>query len=210
MLEDYLMTILREGKFNLEELTVRPVLKSIKARDLLEDLKACYQRLGGKSNFPSFSFYCRMVTGKCIVILDDHAHFNRYRNLTLRSSLYDQIPKYPKAGYQRYCRSYEKECLKAGMREGVWSSGTAEKYFGPAAEPGDFFGNGATGWKLQAYKDYLRDLSAFSAGYTLIPVSVYDNLMIDGKLVKIETILNSRHSQHERSLLRYLERRMRQ
>lgn len=209
ILQDYLIKILQSDQFLVNNTAIKSGSETIIKSGFGKDIENCYKSLGGlKSNYPLFHFKYEIVITKSIILLYDQLHFNRYRNITLQSSLYSKIPGYPKSNLQRYCRMHEKECLKSGMRSGLWTSGEAEDHFGQASASGDFFGNGAPGWKLQAFKDYLRDFSAFASGYKIIPVAVHDHLMVEGKLIKISSILTSRHSNHEEFLLRHIKRRM--
>src|SRR5687767_11147437 len=118
-----------------------------------EEIHAVYRQLGGI--LPEFPMW-RTTTGWDIefnglaVELDEYLHFNRYRAVTLASSLYAGLQRFPMAQYRAYCRTREPYCLKAGGYGGKWSNSSCEAQFGLAATNRDLEGNGSPRWKQRA------------------------------------------------------------
>lgn len=193
---------------------VDTILKRIEPGDIKKAgkekfAKEVYQELGGiQENFPAQDKIRTFIEPNIMLLIDEDLHFNRYRSLTLKSEIYRSLPDFPLENYRRYCRSYEKECIKAGLKAGTWSNKESDYYFGPSSSPGDFFRNGSGGWKLNAFKDYLEDLYWPSAGYKLLRFAVYDHIMADGKLVRIDSILERPAHPLQQHLLKFLERRI--
>ncbi len=59
--------------------------------------------------------------------LDEELHFNRYRELTLRSEVYQRLSGFPLEAYRDHARSREDECKKAGSYGGKWTNRSCEK-----------------------------------------------------------------------------------
>ncbi|MTI31272.1 DUF7255 family protein [Xanthovirga aplysinae] len=208
--KEYFGEILQSEGFSFEkdatDLLTIARLKKWKAFDLSMQV---YKDLSGiKNNLPIKDLNWDFKLNQTVVLLDNSSHFNRYRSITLRSSLYPQIKSFPLEPYRRYCRKYEKECLKSAIRVGLWANPEAEEYFGKPAEAGDFFGNGSPGWKLTAINAFFQDLAAFHYGYQLIRISVHDELFSENKLQRLEKLFESRNEKSKELLTKYLHRRL--
>ena len=181
---------------------------SVSEKKLLQDV---YGKLGGlkpelvKEIPPSFS---SLLVENRILTAHGELSFNRYKATVLRSPFYDNYAGFKVESYLRYCRQFEHNCLKAGLRAGVWTSALAELHFGRPAEAGDFFGNGSPGWKLIAYQDFLRDFSVPKAGLLQVHFAVYDQLMLNGKLAVLGDLLRSPGSDQYKAVVKYLRRRL--
>lgn len=156
-----------------------------------DTIDAVYKDLGGKGEFPVFDIRYEMVFNETVIRLDDHTHFNRYRSITFRSPVYSQLSGIDASKFKIFCRKYEKECLKSGVREGVWSSPLAERFFGSASAPGDFFGVGSPGWKLQAFNEFLGDLCCLINRRKLVRIPTYDTVLFNNQFTQIGKILKS-------------------
>jgi hypothetical protein len=168
-----------------------------------------YQMLGGKGDWTHLEPILPQIdSGSGFMILDEANHFNRYRLVTLRSDLYDQHCAFKKSDYQRFCRTFERECIKAATHENAWTTGVAEKHFGKAAEPGDFFGNGSPEWKLKAFQHFLTDHFTSSNKIALARLSIYDTVLVNKSLVRLDRLLMSGNMQNEEILKKYLTRRI--
>lgn len=200
----------REGvKYNDDQL---PGFKfsriSVSEKNLLLDV---YGKLGGlkpdlvKEIPPSFSSFG--VDNK-LVTAHAELSFNRYKATVLRSSFYESYAGFKTESYLRYCRQFENNCVKAGLRAGIWTSALAEQHFGRPAEAGDFFGNGSPGWKLIAYQDFLLDYAVLKAGLVPVHFAIYDHLMLNGKLVGLGDLLKSPGSDQYSAVVKYLRRRL--
>lgn len=76
--------------------------------------------------------------------LDEEKRFNRYRSITLDSNGYQRSECFSQQQfmqYKKYCKVYEDSCPHNG---GWWSSKGANRQFGLASSPGDFYGNGSS------------------------------------------------------------------
>jgi hypothetical protein len=212
---DQLMTrqldlILREGGATYEwqvELEIMPNYLDDKGKNWL---KTILEELGGNGTFPlleklKFDF----KIGRHLLLWDEEVHFNRYRHLTLKSELYQEMSFPFFESYKRLCRTYEKEALKAGMPLRIWSGPPlASSLFGPASEPGDFSGNGATGWKLLAYNSAQTDLQTRIHGYKLIRLNPYETIMTGGSLKRLDQLLINPKEEQRVVLFNWLMRKL--
>lgn len=149
-------------------------------------LKEVYYSLGGCLKDIPFKFGSwDIVTTNFIIELDEEQHFNRYRSVTLQSSIYDHYKWFDVKSYIGYCQSQENNCLKKAIRGGYWKNDSTEKQFGIAADNGDFSGNGSPRWKQRAFYDFCKD---FYSVVTQIPVyrfSIYDNIETSNGLIPL-------------------------
>ncbi|WP_373522753.1 hypothetical protein [Aquiflexum sp.] len=144
-----------------------------------------------------------------LFVYDDAVHFNRYRLTTLKSDLYSTFSFSWVDGYKRLCRTFEKECIKAGLQDRIWNGPPiASRIFGKSEEPGDLSGNGSSGWKLNAYNDAQYDLISRLHGYKLIRIPEYENIMIGGSLKKIDDLLLNPKEEYQRAILNWVSRKV--
>ena len=61
--------------------------------------------------------------------MDEELHFNRYRLITLNSSIYNSYRYFSIGKYKEYCRLYENKCLSFGKYGNKWMSNSSEKFF---------------------------------------------------------------------------------
>jgi hypothetical protein len=109
-------------------------------------------------------------------------HFNRYRLKTLRNEFYQDIPFFDLQKWRTYCRSKEKEALKGGLTDEVWTYPLAEKLLGKADDPGYFGGNASPGWKLHAIANFCLDLHCHHHKLKFNRLTPYDSFMAQGKI----------------------------
>lgn len=173
-------------------------------------LLSAFEILGGKG-FPPLLEKLRF-DGKFqryVWIYDDEVHFNRYRLQTLKSAIYEAFTFDWLESYKRLCRTYEKECLKTGMQARIWAGPPlAQRVFGTAEVSGDLSGNGASGWKLNAYNDAQYDLLCRLHGYKLIRIPQYEHLMIGGSLKKIDDLLLQPKDEHGNAIAKWMSRKL--
>lgn len=144
-----------------------------------------------------------------LFLYDDEIHFNRYRIKTFKTDLYDVFSFEWLEAYKRLCRTYEKDCLKAGLQERIWNGPPiATKVFGQSEEYGDLSGNGSSGWKLNAYNDAQYDLLTRLHGYKMIRIPQYETLMIGGGLKKIDELLRNPKEEHQKGIVNWISRKM--
>ena len=212
---DHLMTrqldlILKEGGADYDwqiDLEVNPKFLDQKGKAWLSKI---YEALGGKDGSPfleklKFDF----KIGRNLILWDDELHFNRYRLLTFRSEMYSEWTFPFAEGHKRLCRTFEKECLKAGLQQRIWCGPSiAINSFGQAEESGDFSGNGAPGWKMQAYNDCQYDLQTRIHGYKLIRLSPYETIMTGGSLKQLDQLLINPKEEQRTMLYNWVMRKI--
>ncbi|WPR77442.1 hypothetical protein [Algoriphagus sp. NG3] len=201
--------ILREGEVDFErdfELEVVPKYLDKKGHDWLSEI---YGDLGGVGQIPllkklKFDF----KLGRHLVLYDEEIHFNRYRLISYRSDFYSEM-NFPFTETQkRLCRTYERDCLKVGLQQRVWNGPPLARHsFGEAGEPGDFSGNGASGWKLIAYNDAQVDLQTRIHGYKLFRIAPYETLMTGGSLKRLDQLLINPKEEQRTMLLNWFIRK---
>lgn len=202
--------ILKEGGADYDwqiDLEVNPKFLDEKGKQWLKEI---FAELGGRASFlllDNLKFDLRL--GRNLIVWDDELHFNRYRLKTLRSEMYSEWSFSFTEGHKRLCRTYEKECLKAGMQHRVWNGPPVSKSaFGEASDPGDFSGNGAIGWKLLAYNDAQYDLQTRIHGYKLIRLCPYETLMTGGSLKRLDQLLVNPKEEQRAMLFNWLKRKI--
>jgi hypothetical protein len=206
----HLLNLLQANDFKVQNLDLK-IPRNLFNKNKHFDLYQIYKELGGiQEEFPHIEEELYYIEPSTIIILDDYIHFNRYRNITLKSILYEQIPSFPLENYKRYCRNFEKECIKSGLPQRIWANRESDYYFGPSSSPGDFFKNGSGGWKLLAFKDLLEDAAAYAINYRVIRFSVYDNFLAEGKLMRLDNILDTPTHPLQQQLLKYIIRRIKE
>lgn len=191
----------------LFELEINPKFFEQKSKAWLKEI---FRELGGKGDFPSLEkLKFDFKIGRYLILWDDELHFNRYRLGTFRSAMYSEWTFPFAEGHRRLCRTFEKECFKAGLQQRVWQGPPlAKNVFGEASESGDFSGNGSSGWKLTAYNDAQYDLQIRLHGYKLIRLSPYDTLMTGGGLKRLDQLLINPKEEQRVILYNWLMRKV--
>lgn len=211
-LQKQLLNLLEE-RFDIlstQHLTV-PSWQAISKSKYAEETIKVYQALGGQQKQPAIrlpedSFI--LLNNKFVIFFDEVLHFNRYRALTFKSDIYQELPHIPRDLYKTYCRKNEKECLKSGLANNLWSFSFAEKHFGQASERGDFANNGSPSWKLRALEDFLLDVALLNQGVQVLRIAIYQQLMLNRQLHKVGDILMSGREAEKTALLNYIERKV--
>ncbi|MBC6366111.1 hypothetical protein [Algoriphagus sp. AK58] len=212
---EHLMTrqldlILREGGAEYDwqfDLEVVPNYLDEKGKSWLKEILA---ELGGNGSFPlleklRFDF----KIGRQLILWDEELHFNRYRLSTFRSGMYQDLSFPFVESYKRLCRTFEKEALKSGMPQRIWSGPpVAGNLFGKASEPGDFSGNGASGWKLLAYNSAQTDLQTRIHGYKLLRLNPFETLMTGGSLKRLDQLLVNPKEEQRAVIFNWLMRKL--
>ncbi len=201
--------ILREGEVDFArdfELEVIPKYLDEKGRNWLADI---YDDLGGIGKLPMLEkLKIDFKINRNLFLYDEEIHFNRYRLITFKSDLYSEL-NFPFLETQkRLCRSYEKECMKVGLQQRIWNGPPVAKHcFGDASEPGDFSGNGASGWKLTAYNDVQFDIQTRIHGYKLFRITPYETLMTGGSLKRLDQLLINPKEEQRKMILNWFIRK---
>lgn len=173
-------------------------------------LDGIFQSLNGNGKLPllerlKFDF----KINRFLFLYDDEVHFNRYRLNTFKTDIYDTFSFQWLESYKRLCRTYERDCMKAGMQERIWNGPPiASKVFGKSEEFGDLSGNGSSGWKLNAYNDAQYDLLSRLHGYKMVRIPQYETLMIGGSLKKVDDLLRNPKEEHQKGIVNWLKRKM--
>ena len=131
-----------------------------------------------------------MEIGDVAVELDEEQHFNRYRLITLESTLYSAQSSFPLGDYQSHCKLYERECLSKAANRGYWSSDSTIKQFGPASPLGDLRPPGAPRWKQRAFYDFLKDLAPEITGTSVARISIWETVEVNKCPVRVCDILD--------------------
>lgn len=141
--------------------------------------------------------------------LDEGQHFNRYREITLNSRVYEKEKIFSPEQleeYKGFCAEYERKCPK---RKGWWSNASTNTQFGQASPDGDFSGNGSSRWKQRAFNDFLKDVASRVEGKPLIRVSVYDTVCVNGTERRVGNILRSeRYMDYKQEIINLIEKRL--
>ena len=200
--------LLQEFTYSIDPL---PKLQSedIKKTDLADLVKTTYDALGGiGEKAPTFTSDWHLELEGLAVQWDDELHFNKYRRVTLRSKAYDTLKVVNKMKYLDHCRKREKECLKAGLAGKKWHHHHAEKAFGISEEPGDLGGKGSAAWRYRAWGDFLQDITALIYPIKVLRLSIWDELLINKKLVKLGELITNPSEEQQEIILQHLKRRI--
>ncbi|WP_228527687.1 DUF7255 family protein [Pararhodonellum marinum] len=186
-------------------LDVVPGLWDHKSKNMLQ---TAYLELGGKGEAVSLErLKFDFKIDRYLFVYDGASHFNRYRLSTLKTDIYSTFNFPWVLAYRKLCRQCEKECLKSGVQERTWfGPPLAAKCFGPSSDPGDLYGNGSSGWKLNAFNDMQYDLISRLSGFILIRIPMYETLFTGGSLKKIDQLLLQPQETHQKALANWIRR----
>lgn len=155
------------------------------------EISNVYHELGGVlQEFPSQLGKWDINVNGIAVELDEELHFNRYRKLTLNSTVYSRLNSFPKEIYWNYCVNYENYCIRAGNYGGKWTNPSCEKQFGKPSTPPGLIGGGAPRWKQRAFYDYLKDISPLVINVKVARISIWDEIQLKGESVKVSKVLD--------------------
>src|SRR5690606_8749099 len=205
-----LLNILDSGEVPFELAFSLPVNKRLVDAKAEQLLLEAYQVLGGIGEpvyLPQLKFDFKI--GRFLFLYDEESHFNRYRLKTFSTEIYQTFTFSWVDAYKRLCRTYERDCLKVGMQERVWEGPPiAKRCFGNPEEAGDLTGNGATGWKLNAYNDAQYDLITRLSGYKMVRLPMYENLMVSGSLKSINQLLLCPKETYYPAIINWINRKL--
>ncbi len=190
--EKALKSILEQGGANVTDNDLpRPSINDFLRSGIEDEINNVYKALGGILEiFPVRLKKWDMEVNGVAVELDEERHFNRYRQITLRSMAYNDIRSFPLDTYKNYCKLYEKDCIRTASFSGYWTNNSCENQFGCASKPGILDGSGSPRWKQRAFYDYLRDITPLVSGVRVARVSIWDDLFVHNKKVKVANILD--------------------
>ncbi|MFN3405286.1 MAG: hypothetical protein ACK40G_14395 [Cytophagaceae bacterium] len=207
-LKEYITNVLRKNTVAADDSFYQPHENfSVISKEYHSIILEVYQDLGGlNKEFPYVISAYDIRLENAFIIIDDETVYNRYRAVTLRSGLYEKIKGINTENHKRYCRQFESECLKTAGSIHRWKSPESEKYFGPSQETGDLSTPGSSLWKLHAFKNFLTDVAALSMRKQIFRISPYDNMLINGKMIKVKELLLKRNEVNEGYLMKYIQR----
>jgi len=169
-----------------------PTLDVIQNSTFYEEVKNVYKNLGGiLSEIPINLRKWDIEIDGIAFELDEQLHFNRYRNITLQSNIYEQLPKFPLSSYVTYCKYYEEACISAGSYGGKWSNDSCEKQFGKASSLKNFNGVGAPRWKQRAFYDFVKDLTNLLFNIPLVRISIHDVIIINNNKIPVKEVVEN-------------------
>jgi hypothetical protein len=61
--------------------------------------------------------------------------------------------------------------------------------FGKASNPGDLNGNGSPRWRQRAFYDFVKDLTPLLLGISVVRISIWDNVKVNGESILIKNVL---------------------
>lgn len=164
-----------------------------------DEIIKIYKKLGGKNIYPTSFRRFDIKRQNFFIELDEERHFNRYRLLTLNSSIYKNYKYFNLSNYKNYCKVYETPCLSAASWGRNWKNDSTEKQFGTSDKEGCLRKLGSSRWKQRAFYDFLKDVTGLIIGIPIIRVSIWD------KLNESDTIDVCLRCQKEKILLEYLK-----
>lgn len=173
--QDRLGKILRELGFSEVDKPPRPKLAAMSS-EAQEQVAELYRALGGIHPDPSLTTgpWDSAYAGNLVVELDESAHFNRYRAITLEPEWAQHLPW--RAAYATYTVEFDDTCRKGRSYGGYWTNDSAERQFGSPGSNGQLDGAGSPRWKQRALYDAMRDIAALHGEVRLVRLSVYDDL----------------------------------
>ena len=171
----------------------KPSLDDILRSGFYQEILRVYHKLGGcLETVPiGLGAWDLNVCGVAVE-LDENLHFNRYRGITLDSNLYSELEAFPLENYRKFCEIYENDCLKVGSYGGKWTNPSCERQFGTPSSSRTLFNGGAPRWKQRAFYDYIKDISPLVVGTKVARVSIWDEIVVDGNLVVVSKLLDSK------------------
>ncbi len=134
--------------------------------------------------------------------------FNRYRGKTLRSDFYESVTGFKIDHHQRHCRQHEDSCKAAAMNLRDWTDSHSEGIFGPSQPLGDLGLSGSAKWKERAFSSFLLDILCKEQHIKLLRISIYDGMVLGGKLVTLKELLLKHDEKTEKILVNWLKRQI--
>ncbi len=169
------------------------------------------EKSGGNSNslddIPVLTLDALEVNNVILMLDFNPVIYNRYRRSILNNTFYDGFKVYHVDRVKTFCSRNEKDALKSGLISGVWTNEVAETIFGKSTEPGEFYANGSSGWKLLSMQYLIRDMILNQNEQDkYIVLSPYESIMSGGKLNNLEKLLGSNNVQNKEILMKFLGR----
>lgn len=201
---------LESGEISFEEAFSFPVNDKLLDHKAVGLLHQAYEALGGIGEAVCLSHLkFDFKIDRFLFLYDGESHFNRYRLNTFKTEVYGSFTYSWVETYKRLCRTFERDCLKVGLQQRVWEGPPlASRCFGRPGEAGDLSGDGAPGWKLNAYNDVQYDLITRLSGYKIIRLPMYENIMVSGSLKRLDQLLGRPPEEVSSAIVNWLKRKM--
>jgi hypothetical protein len=181
----------------------------LKKGGLTNEVYRIWKKLDGQDDLYPLEFGSwDIILEKFILELDEEQHFNRYRGITLESFAYHVSNCFEISDYTKYCATKEQDCLKKSSWGKYWTSTSSELQFGEPGVNGDLNGNGSPRWRQRAYYDYLRDVFAIVYQVRLIRISIYDKLIISGRIRTIGELLDDNCQGNNAEILKFIDQKI--
>lgn len=181
----------------------------LKKGGLTNEVYRIWKKLDGQNDLYPLEFGgWDIILEKFILELDEEQHFNRYRGITLESFTYHVSNCFEISEYTKYCSTKEQDCLKKSSWGKYWTSPSSEQQFGKPGINGDLNGNGSPRWRQRAYYDYLRDVFATVYQVRLIRISIYDKLIISGRIRTIGELLEDNCQGNNAEILKFIDQKI--
>jgi hypothetical protein len=182
--------------------TWKPTLNEYKSSNYYPELKEIYYCLGGqKTDIPTNIGKYDAFIDNTLVELDEENHFNRYRSITLDSTIYKFSSTLNLEQYKTYCNTYEENCQ---MRGGYWSNTSSDKLFGNSSQPGRLDTKGSSRWKQRAFYDLLKDHIPVLLAIPVKRISIYDEIPYKGKVLTVDNILSKPKPEYSDILYKHI------
>lgn len=166
-----------------------------------EEIKKIYKELGGVLPDVNYNFRGYDIElPNFIIELDEELHFNRYRRVTLNSSVYNNFFNFEVNKYKNWCIEHEKECIKKGKGQQRWQNSSSDSQFGGSDERGILGELGSSRWKQRALYDLIKDAFSIDFGIPIIRISIYDNY----KGLNVADLINNKD---KKRLIEYINQR---
>lgn len=183
--------------------------QDLKRMGLINEVERVYKNLGGVLKEVPLRFgNWDIILKDFIIELDEEQHFNRYRAMTLDSFIYHVAKGTDCIDYKNYCKVHESECLSKACWGKDWSTSSTEKQFGQSSTKGDFNKAGSSRWKQRAFYDYLKDVFAVTYAIKLVRISVYDNVIVTGKIKTVGEILSIGNPSELNDLFKFIDQKI--
>ncbi|MFZ4414996.1 MAG: DUF7255 family protein [Bacteroidales bacterium] len=176
--------------YNFSKIKI-PSKDDYKASKYYNEIFSIYKELGGILDEIPFGIKSKdldyVINGK-ILELDEENHFNKYRAITLKASIYDKGKTLNKKKYLKYCECYQDNCRTDG---GYWRKDPSDDQFGKSNNNGNLQGNGSSRWKQRAFYDMLKDFIPYINKTPIKRISIYDKIEVEGEMIEINKILKT-------------------
>ncbi len=176
---------------------------------IADEVYTVYRNLGGILDEPPVNPRSTwdMELDGYIIELDEQLHFNRYRKISLQSSLYANLKSFPMREFDEFCELHETDCYQAGKYGRKWTTGGSEKQFGLSPQQGQLIGLGPARWRQRAYYDFLKDVCYLINGTRVARLSIWDSVHCSSNSLTVKQLLSGNESTFSDALWKIIQTR---